>query len=216
MTALAVADLSFSHVRGGEEMFDGLTHEFASAQLTALTGPSGRGTSTLLYVLGLMLSPSQGRVTFAGEPVSTLGDHERSRLRASEFGFVFQDSALDPTRPILDSVMEPALYAGWRLNRARTRAGELLEQFGVGQRAWHRPGEISGGQGQRVALCRALMTDPAIILADEPTGNLDRDNAGLVLHSLREAVDGARGGRTVILATHDPFVVENCDRVVTL
>lgn len=216
MSTLAVHDVSFSYTPGGEELFGRLSHTFAPGRLTALTGPSGQGKSTLLYILGLMLSPTHGAVTFAGETVSTLPDYLRSRLRAEQFGFVFQDSALDATRPILDSVMEPALYAGWTLPQARERARTLLEEFGVGKRMNHRPGEISGGQAQRVATCRALMTDPAVILADEPTGNLDRDNAALVLKNLRSTLDDSREGRTIIIATHDPFVVDNCHHVVRL
>lgn len=216
MSTLATHDLGFSYVRGGEELFDGLTHTFTPGRLTALTGPSGRGKSTLLYILGLMLSPTRGYVTFGQERVSALPDHKRSLFRAEQIGFVFQDSALDPTRAIISSVMEPALYAGWSIAEARSRAQVLLTEFGIGQRMDHRPGEISGGQAQRVATCRALMTDPSVILADEPTGNLDRENAALVIESLRATLETDRADRTIIIATHDPYVVENCDEVVRL
>jgi putative ABC transport system ATP-binding protein/lipoprotein-releasing system ATP-binding protein len=140
-------------------------------------------------------------------------------VRAHRIGFVFQDAALDPTRTVLDSVVEPALYAGWSLSRARSRGRDLLEQMGVGARADHRPGEISGGQAQRVAVCRALVTDPAVILADEPTGNLDRDNATGVLAALSAAAGGTEDGgvaRTVVIATHDPFVIERSGQVLSL
>ena len=218
---LEVEGLSFSYTRGGEELFGGLSHGFTPGAVTALTGPSGRGKSTLLYVLGLMLSPSRGRVVLDGEAVSSAPDAVRARLRAHRIGFVFQDAALDPTRTVLDSVVEPALYAGWSLSRARTRGRDLLEQMGVGARADHRPGEVSGGQAQRVAVCRALVTDPAVILADEPTGNLDRDNAEGVLTALSAAASGTDGGgdgipRTVVIATHDPFVLEHADEVLAL
>jgi putative ABC transport system ATP-binding protein/lipoprotein-releasing system ATP-binding protein len=216
---LAVRDLSFSYTRGGDELFDGLTHQFTPGKVTAVTGPSGRGKSTLLYVLGLMLSPSQGEVTMSGASVSTISDAARSRLRAAEIGFVFQDAALDATRVILDSVIEPALYAGWSRREARSRGRALLEQMGVAERADHKPGEISGGQAQRVAVCRALVTDPSVILADEPTGNLDRDNAEGVLAALTQATSHGRddgGGRTVVIATHDPFVLGHADEVLAL
>ncbi|USQ75106.1 ABC transporter ATP-binding protein [Ornithinimicrobium cryptoxanthini] len=217
---LAVRDLSFAYTRGGEELFDGLTHEFTPGKVTAVTGPSGRGKSTLLYVLGLMLTPSRGEVILAGEPVSRASDTVRSRLRAAEIGFVFQDAALDASRIVLDSVIEPALYAGWSPRRARARGRELLEQMGVAARADHKPGEISGGQAQRVAVCRALVTDPAVVLADEPTGNLDRGNAEGVLAALTRATshgrDGDGSGRTVVIATHDPFVLEHADEVLAL
>nr|WP_306239462.1 ABC transporter ATP-binding protein [Ornithinimicrobium cryptoxanthini] len=212
--------MSFAYTRGGEELFDGLTHEFTPGKVTAVTGPSGRGKSTLLYVLGLMLTPSRGEVILAGEPVSRASDTVRSRLRAAEIGFVFQDAALDASRIVLDSVIEPALYAGWSPRRARARGRELLEQMGVAARADHKPGEISGGQAQRVAVCRALVTDPAVVLADEPTGNLDRGNAEGVLAALTRATshgrDGDASGRTVVIATHDPFVLEHADEVLAL
>lgn len=228
---LAVRDLSFAYRRGAEELFGGLSHEFTPGAVTAVTGPSGRGKSTLLYVLGLMLTPSRGRVVLDGEAVSSAADAVRSRVRAHRIGFVFQDSALDPTRTVLDSVVEPALYAGWSLSRSRSRGRELLEQMGVGARADHRPGEISGGQAQRVAVCRALVTDPVVVLADEPTGNLDRDNAVGVLAALSAAATGTAASgtdgngagdgipgvaRTVLIATHDPFVIERADEVLSL
>lgn len=216
---LAVEDLSFAYARGGEELFGGLSHEFTPGAVTAVTGPSGRGKSTLLYVLGLMLTPTRGQVLLSGQEVSSAADAVRSRVRAHRIGFVFQDSALDATRTVLDSVVEPALYAGWRLGRARERGRVLLEQMGVGARADHKPGEVSGGQAQRVAVCRALVTDPVVVLADEPTGNLDRDNAEGVLAALTQATSHGRddgGGRTVVIATHDPFVLEHADEVLAL
>ncbi|WP_066636897.1 ABC transporter ATP-binding protein [Serinicoccus hydrothermalis] len=232
---LAVKDLSFAYRRGAEELFGGLSHAFTPGVVTAVTGPSGRGKSTLLYVLGLMLTPSQGRVLLDGEAVSAAPDAARVRVRAHRIGFVFQDAALDPTRTVLDSVIEPALYAGWRLGDARASGSGLLEQMGVSARAGHRPGEISGGQAQRVAVCRALVTDPVVVLADEPTGNLDRDNAAGVLAALSAAAGGpdqaaenpgkgageapaggGSGGRTVVIATHDPFVLDHADEVLAL
>lgn len=210
---LAVRDVTFSYRRGAEELFGGLTHEFEPGSVTALTGPSGRGKSTLLYIIGLMLTPSRGRVELDGQSVSSISDAARARVRAARLGFVFQDSALDPTRTVLDSVAEPALYAGSGRGAARVRARALLEQMGVAERADHRPGEISGGQAQRVAVCRALVNDPSVVLADEPSGNLDRDNAVIVLDALREATGQ---GRTVVIATHDPFVLGRVDTVVAL
>jgi lipoprotein-releasing system ATP-binding protein len=210
---LAVAGLRFRYRRGGEELFGGLTHQFVSGAVTAVTGPSGRGKSTLLYLLGLMLRPSAGTISLRGEPVADLPDATRSALRALRFGFVFQDAVLDPHRSILDSVTEPARYAGTPEREARTAARALLTELGLAHRAQHRPGEISGGQAQRVAVCRALVNNPAIVLADEPTGNLDRDNAAGVLDALSGA---AAGNRTVIIATHDPFVLDRVDQLVSL
>ena len=216
---LAVSDLSFAYAKGAEDLFGGLTHAFTPGKVTALTGPSGRGKSTLLYVLGLMLTPARGQVLLEGEEVSSAADAVRSRVRAHRIGFVFQDSALDPARTVLDSVVEPALYAGWRLGDARDRGRVLLDQLGVAARADHRPGEISGGQAQRVAVCRALVTDPLVVLADEPTGNLDRGNATGVLTALSAAAGAtstAGETRTVVIATHDPFVIDHADEVLAL
>ena len=129
-------------------------------------------------------------------------------------GFVFQDAELDPARTILDSVIEPGLYAGGRRSDLQARGRDLLTQFGLDHRADHRPGQVSGGQAQRVAVCRALLNAPRVVLADEPTGNLDRGNAALVLEALHDA--GREHGCTVVIATHDPFVLDNCDEVVAL
>lgn len=211
---LAVEDLRFRYTPDATELFDGLTHGFAAGQLTALTGPSGRGKSTLLYVLGLLLTPTAGTVTVDGQDTTCMADTQRSRLRANRIGFVFQDSELDPTRTILDSVLEPTLYAGLDPREQTDHAFELLRGLRLGDRASHRPGQISGGQAQRVACCRALVNRPGIVLADEPTGNLDRDNAALVLDTLAGAAH--TGGATVVIATHDPYVLTRCDDVVTL
>ncbi|UJH71101.1 ABC transporter ATP-binding protein [Ornithinimicrobium sp. INDO-MA30-4] len=217
---LAVEGVGFAYRKGGEELFGGLSHTFAPGLVTAVTGPSGRGKSTLLYVLGLMLTPTRGSVRLGEADVSSASDFARSRVRAHQIGFVFQDAALDPTRTVLDSVVEPAWYAGHGLTVARNRGRDLLDQMGVGARADHRPGEISGGQAQRVAVCRALVTDPVVVLADEPTGNLDRDNAAGVLAALSAAATGSGHSngvaRTVVIATHDPFVIDRADEVLEL
>ncbi|WP_270976122.1 ABC transporter ATP-binding protein [Trueperella sp.] len=210
---LAVHDLHFSYPKSEETLFGGLNYSFSEGSLTVVTGPSGCGKSTLLYILGLMLKPTRGAVMLGGKDVSHASNDERARARAKSYGFVFQDSALDPTRPIIDSVIEPALYAGWSRRRARARARDLLELTGVAHRWNHQPGEISGGQAQRVALARALVNDPPVMLADEPTGNLDRANAAAVLGLMHEQ---ARAGRTVVVVTHDPYVVSRADELVEL
>ncbi|WP_082556636.1 ATP-binding cassette domain-containing protein [Modestobacter sp. Leaf380] len=213
LAALSVSDLTFRYSRNGEDLFAGLTHRFVPGSVTALTGESGRGKSTLLYILGLLLTPSSGVVRVLETPSSDLSDAQRSRIRARSIGFVFQDAVLEPSRSILSSVCEPALYSGTRSPETRDRAMELLTMMGVDHRATHRPGEISGGQAQRVAICRALINDPKVVLADEPTGNLDRANTFEVLRSLRAA---ASTGRTIVIATHDPFVVNQSDQTLTL
>jgi lipoprotein-releasing system ATP-binding protein len=197
---LAVDDLAFSYRRGGELVIDGLTHEFPHGAVTAVTGASGRGKSTLLYLIALMLTPLRGSITYDGRVVSTLRDGERSRLRAATVGFVFQDAVLDPSRSVEANVAEGSLYAGLAREQGREAGHEQLERFGIEHRAAHRPGEVSGGQAQRVALSRALAKQPALVLGDEPTGNLDHRSADVVW---RAFVDVAARGATVVIATHD-------------
>ncbi len=213
MAELAIEDLRFAYKRAGEEMFNGLSWQFEPGSVTALTGPSGRGKSTLLFLIGLLLTPTSGRVLLDGEAVSRAPDAQRAAIRAGRVGFMFQDAQLDPTRRVIDAVMEPGLYAGHAHAGLVDRARSLLDQFGLTDRADHRPGQVSGGQAQRVALCRALVNSPEILLADEPTGNLDRGNAELVLDALSAT---ARSGNTVVIATHDPFVLERVDERVAL
>ena len=210
---LATRDLTFAYPHRRELILDGLTTSFANGSVTAVTGASGAGKSTLLYVLALMLRATRGQVLWHGRPVSDLPDAERARMRAAEFGFVFQDAMLDPSRTILDNVCEAALFAGIPHRVARTRAQELLAEFGIEHRADHRPGQISGGQAQRVALCRALVTSPTVVFGDEPTGNLDVTSARVVWTALREH---AHQGATVIVATHDERLTGDADAVVRL
>lgn len=206
--------VTFCYGKGTEELFDGLSHRFTEGAVTAVTGPSGRGKSTLLYIVGLLLTPSGGAVRLDGRDVSGASDRERASIRSRQIGFVFQDAELDPARKVIDSVIEPSLYAGEQRATQLSKARELLERFGLAGRAEHRPGQVSGGQAQRVAVCRALINDPAVLLADEPTGNLDRDNASLVLEALTDAAH--QRGRTVVIATHDPFVLQYVDEVIDL
>lgn len=209
---IAVEDLSFRY-RRHEPILEGISHRFDRGLVTVVSGRSGSGKSTLLYILGLLLSPWSGRVVLDNDDVSSMPDGGRSRLRAAEIGFVFQDAALDPSRTVMDNVCEAALYAGLPLKQARQRATVLLDHFEVGLRADHRPGEVSGGQAQRVALCRALLNRPSIVLADEPTGNLDRESADVVLDALaRTAADGA----VVVIASHDPDVLGRADRLLRI
>ena len=213
MTALLeVADLSFGYARGAT-ILDNIDESFAVGEVVALTGASGRGKSTLLYILGLMMAPQRGTVRVRGTDLATASDTVRARFRAHEYGFVFQDAALDTTRTVLDNVLESALYRGERREAMRPRAEQLLEEFQVSVRSKHRPGEISGGQAQRIAVCRALLGDPSIVLADEPTGNLDAASSAIVIGALRQA---AEAGSTVVIATHDPAVMAACDRRVQL
>jgi putative ABC transport system ATP-binding protein/lipoprotein-releasing system ATP-binding protein len=210
---LSIRDLRFGYGNGQPPILEGLSHDFEQGTVTAVTGRSGRGKSTLLYLLGLLLTPESGSVLIDGDPVSGLSDRARSLMRASSIGMVFQDSVLDPTRTLLDSVTEPVLYAHQPRHLRQARAAELLDAFGVDVPPKRKPGQISGGQAQRVAVARALINDPILILADEPTGNLDPDNARRVWDILNRL---AREGRTVVVATHSPELIEEADKVLAL
>jgi len=204
--------LSFRY-EPGTPLLEGWSARFDAGEVVAVTGPSGRGKSTLLYLLGLMLRPVSGEVLLDGEAMHARPDRERAARRAATFGFVFQDAALDSSRTVLDNVLETTLYRGDDRRESVRRAHALLERFGVALRAEARPGQVSGGQAQRIALCRALLGDPRILLADEPTGNLDPASADVVLEALHEQ---ARRGAAVVVVTHDPALVARCDRELVL
>ena len=210
---IAVDGLSFGYNRS-EAIIDTLDWRFNQGAVTAVTGPSGRGKSTLLYLIGLLLTPWSGSITIDGRDVVAWGDPRRSRFRAQRVGFVFQDTALDTTRTVLDNVIESSVYNPMSRRVAVDRATLLMERFGVDLRADHKPGEVSGGQAQRIALCRALLSEPDVVLADEPTGNLDVDSANVVIDTLASLAHDE--DRTVVVATHDPTIVAACDEVLEL
>lgn len=197
---LSTQALHFSYQPSADPVLDDVWLRLEAGSVTALTGPSGSGKSTLLYLLALMLQPTSGQVLWDGESTADLADAQRSEIRAQRAGFVFQDAMLDASRSVLDNVCEAAVFAGMARKSARRRGRELLEEFGVQHRIDHRPGEISGGQAQRVALCRALITDPVVVFGDEPTGNLDAASAEVVWQAL---LTRARNGACVVIATHD-------------
>ncbi|MFT4051928.1 MAG: ATP-binding cassette domain-containing protein [Microbacterium sp.] len=209
---LEARDLTFGYVPG-RPVLQGWDAQFLAGSTTALTGPSGRGKSTLLYLLGLMLQPSSGEVAVDGVTASAGRDAPRAHLRARRFGFVFQDAALDASRTVLDNVTETALYRGMPRRAVDAEARELLERFGVDVPPNRKPGQVSGGQAQRIALCRALLGAPGILLADEPTGNLDPATSAVVVDALREH---AATGATVVVVTHSPEVAAACDREIGL
>lgn len=197
---IAIDELSLQYSPRAEAVFSGLSHVFESGTLTVVSGPSGSGKSTLLYVIGLLLRPTLGRIIVDDTDVARMPDADRARLRAASIGFVFQDALLDPARTVRANVLQGAIYGRMRHVSAQA-VDALLAKFGVTGRGDHRPGQISGGQAQRVALCRALIKQPSIILADEPTGNLDTESGEVVWQALHEQ---AERGATVIVATHDP------------
>ena len=210
---LGARNLSFRYSRKGDTILENINLDIEPGSVTALTGASGAGKSTLLYILALLLPATSGNVLWDGIRTESLKDGEKSQLRASRSGYVFQDAMLDPSRTVLDNVLESALFAGIDRDLAIAQARELLSELGLAHRIGHRPGEISGGQAQRVALCRALVTNPDVIFADEPTGNLDTESAKIVWDSL---VAHAASGATVIIATHSHELAAAAGRNITI
>ena len=184
-----------------------------SGEFVAIVGPSGSGKSTMMNILGCLDRPTHGSYHLAGAHVAELEDDSLARLRSQTIGFVFQSYNLLPRTSALENVATPLLYQGVRRAERLRRARATLERLGLGDRVDHEPTELSGGQQQRVALARALVTEPALILADEPTGNLD-SHAGAEVTSLLR--DLHRTGRTVVLITHDVDVAATADRQVHL
>ncbi len=194
-------------------------------EMVAIMGPSGSGKSTLMHILGLLHAPDlkcpdpadpcpKPQLFLAGEEVSTLSDNKRTRIRARRMGFVFQDFNLVPTLTAIENVLLASDYAGIGGRQAREAALEALALVGLGDRATHKPAELSGGEQQRVAIARALVNKPEIILADEPTGNLDSDRSAEILALLRNF--NREHGQTIVLVTHDAEVGEACDRVIRM
>lgn len=193
---------------------DGIGLVVAAGEMVAIMGPSGSGKSTLLHVLGALESPTRGTVAIAGRRYDGLGDRELTRLRRDHIGFVFRFFNLMPSLSAEENVLLPALIARRRDRAMRRRARTLLDSVGLGDRREHLPSELSGGEQQRVSIVRALLLEPALILADEPTGNLDTESGRAVLVTLRER--NRAEGCTVVMVTHDPGAAAVADRVVFL
>lgn len=203
---------------GGQTVraLDDISLRLADEQFVAVVGPSGAGKSTLLHLLGALDSPDSGSIAFDGEEIGRLRDEQQSRFRHHRVGFVFQFFNLLPTLSAWENVAIPRLLDGVRLGRAKPDAIRLLERVGLGNRAQHRPAELSGGQMQRVAVARALMMSPPLILADEPTGNLDSATGAAILALLAEVAHEDGQGRLVVMVTHNADAAAATDRVVTL
>jgi putative ABC transport system ATP-binding protein len=188
--------------------------EFSAGEFAAIMGPSGSGKSTLLHILGALDRPTSGKVVVGGVELSGLSDRKLTLLRRERMGFVFQFFNLIPTLSAEENVLLPALISGEKPAKYAGRLDELLELVGLAERREHRPDELSGGEQQRVAIARALVRNPDIILADEPTGNLDSKTGAGVLQLMRESA--ARYRQTIIMVTHDPRAASSADRVVFL
>ncbi len=186
----------------------------APGAMVALVAPSGTGKSTLLHIAGLLETPDAGSIAIAGVDASGANDEARTRLRREKIGFVYQQHQLLPEFSALENVVLPQMIAGVARGAASARARELLAAFGLAAREKHRPAKLSGGEQQRVAIARALANRPALILADEPTGNLDPGTADTVFDALLSVVRGQ--GAAALIATHNPVLARRCDRTVTL
>jgi putative ABC transport system ATP-binding protein len=191
----------------------GITLNIKRNEYVALMGPSGSGKSTLMNMLGCLDTPTSGIYLLNGQNVSLLIDDELAEIRNKEIGFVFQTFNLIPRLSSLENVALPLVYAGMRKSERLAKAQRVLESVGLGDRVYHKPNELSGGQRQRVAVARALVNDPSIILADEPTGNLD-SKTSIEIMALFEEIHN--NGNTVILVTHEPDIAEHAHRIIRL
>ncbi len=206
-TIISLEDVHKTYEMGDEKVhaLAGVSMTFNQGSFHAIMGASGSGKSTLLNLLGCLDSPTDGTYLFEGRDVITLNDDDLSELRLSYIGFIFQSFNLIPQLTVRENIGLPLFYQKWSTERRAERAEELAEEVGLSQRLNHRPTELSGGQQQRVAIARALANDPSIILADEPTGNLDSKTGGQIMGMLSEL--NAKG-KTLIMVTHEPHIAD--------
>ena len=213
---LAISGLKRTYATGeGDlEVLKGVDLEVYPGEVVGLIGPSGSGKSSLLHAAGLLERPTEGKITVEGRDCSRLSDGERTRIRLGSIGFVYQFHHLLAEFSALDNVALPQMMAGAPRLQARTRSEALLTQLGLGDRINHQPGQLSGGEQQRVAVARALANQPRIVLADEPTGNLDPANSGAVFQSLHDLARAT--GVALVIATHNMELAGFMDRVFAL
>ncbi len=199
---------------GPLEVLKGIDLTVKKGEVVTIVGPSGAGKTTLLQIMGTLSRPDRGTVTIDGVPVQGMNDRELSRFRNRKIGFVFQFHHLLPEFTALENVMIPAFIAGRGRSESDRRARELLDMLGMSHRLTHKPAELSGGEQQRVAVARALMNDPAVLLADEPSGNLDtknREELHRLFFTLRDTL-----GQTIVIVTHDEQLAETADRKIEM
>lgn len=212
---IKIEGLTKSYTIGEETVnaLNGVDLEILKNEYVALMGPSGSGKSTLMNILGCLDRPTSGDYFLNGPNVSTLTDNELAEIRNKEIGFVFQTFNLLPKYTALENVALPLVYAGWTEEKRLKRAKQVLEQVGLADRMLHKPNELSGGQRQRVAVARALVNKPSIILADEPTGNLDTKTSHEIMRLFQDIHDL---GNTVILVTHEEDIASHANRIIRM
>lgn len=212
---ISVKELKKTYVMGSEQVhaLKSITLDIAKNEYVALMGPSGSGKSTLMNLLGCLDTPTAGTYLLNNINVSSMTDGELAAVRNKEIGFVFQTFNLLPRLSSLENVALPLVYSGMSKTKREERAAHVLDIVGLGDRMDHKPNELSGGQRQRVAIARALVNDPAIILADEPTGNLDTKTSIEIMEIFENIQDA---GNTVILVTHEPDIAEHAHRIIRL
>jgi putative ABC transport system ATP-binding protein len=218
MATISVLELRKTYAVGEVrvEALRGVSLEIADGEFVAVIGPSGSGKSTLMHILGCLDRPTAGRYLLGGRDVSEISPDERASIRNREIGFVFQSFNLLPRTPAIENVELPLLYNGGKLSRAerRSRALEMLSSLGLSDRALHHPNQLSGGQQQRVAIARALVNSPGLLLADEPTGNLDSQTSLEIMELFRRL--NAERGLTLVVITHERNLAECASRIVEL
>ena len=215
MTLIDIEGVKKIYDLGAEKIhaLDGVSLKIERGEYIAIMGPSGSGKSTIMNILGCLDTPTSGSYYFEGEEVSKMDDNQLAGIRNQKIGFVFQTFNLLPRISSLQNVELPLIYGGVSLESRRKRASLVLERVGLGDRVNHKPNELSGGQRQRVAVARALANEPSIILADEPTGNLDSktgEEIMVLFNQIHEA------GNTIILVTHEEYIAENANRIIRL
>ncbi|MEK7610948.1 MAG: ABC transporter ATP-binding protein [Patescibacteria group bacterium] len=203
----------------GVPALSGVNVAINPGELVAIMGPSGCGKSTLMHLLGLLDTPSSGRILFKDRDISKFSENDRAAFRSREVGFVFQQFNLLPRLSTLENVLLPTLYfhgegdGAEKIKDSRRRALTILSEVGLGKRIEHRPNQLSGGEQQRVAIARSLINDPSLVLADEPTGNLDSRSGGEIMELLKEL---NRKGKTLVVVTHDNLVADRCQRTIRM
>ena len=218
MAKISVLDLKKTYAVGEVqvEALRGVSLEIEDGEFVAVIGPSGSGKSTLMHILGCLDRPTSGRYLLGEKDVSEISPDERASLRNRQIGFVFQSFNLLPRTPAVENVELPLLYNGGRLSRSqrRSRALEMLASLGLSDRALHRPNQLSGGQQQRVAIARALINSPGLLLADEPTGNLDSQTSREIMDLFRRL--NQERGLTLVIITHERNIAECASRIIEL